>query len=426
MTTDSEARIRNCIPAETLFLHTDTTMGRMIELKDGRLLNFVGGQIGKFDGHLLKSISSDGGATWTTTEPLMDIDGQPIEGAIPGPLRLKSGGLGLAFSINRGEGRSRYGLSIHFTRSDDEGQTWTKPVKVSESYNNAWMGGYGPPGTVTSNGSIVLPVHALIGQQMIDRARAPLGDGWAQVGAHGWENFLSYNSSYHSDDEGQTWQPNTGKGVWGAGGELFVTIDHTLGGHHGCEEPVVEEVSPNLLLMLHRTALGRFYQSWSNDDGKTWTQPEPTGIAAAQTPASLKRIPGTSDLLLIWNQASADEIQRGRQRHRLSTAISKDGGVTWRHGRNIFFPSGADPLEVTRIEPPPDIRCYRAWEHAPRVPLTELRGTYPSVSFWQDRVIIVFKCMERTPWQPDEDGQTQLPGQQTMVCIGLPVSWFYV
>ena len=428
MTTDFEALIRKCIPKETLFLHTDTTMGRMIELKDGRLLNFVGGQIGRFKGHLEKCVSSDGGATWTATEAVLDADGQPIEGAMPVPLRLKSGGLGLAFSINQGEGegRSHYGLYINFTRSDDEGQTWTKPVRVSEPYNNAWMGAYGSPGTVTSNGRIVLPVHTVIGQLAEERARALIGDGWARVGAHGWENILSFNSSYHSNDEGQTWQPNSGKGVWGAGGELFVTIDHTLGGHYGCEEPVVEEVSPNHLLMLHRTALGRFYQSWSDDDGATWTQPEPTGIAAAQTPASLKRIPNTNDLLLIWNQASADEIQRGRQRHRLSTAISKDGGVTWQHGRNIFFPSGSDPQEITRIEPPPEVRTYRAWEHAPRLPLTDLSGTYPSVSFWQDRVITVFDSFERARWQLDEYGEMKSAGTHTLVSISLPVSWFYV
>ena len=135
MTTDFEALIRTCTPKETLFLHVDTTMGRMIELKDGRLLNFVGDQIGKFDGHLLKCTSSDGGATWMATEPLLDTDGQPIEGAMPVPLRLKSGGLGLAFSIHQGEGEdgSRYGLKINFARSDDEGQMWAKPVLVSVS-----------------------------------------------------------------------------------------------------------------------------------------------------------------------------------------------------------------------------------------------------------------------------------------------------
>ena len=88
--------------------------------------------------------------------------------------------------------------------------------------------------------------------------------------------------------------------------------------------------------MILRTPLGRFYQSWSADDGTSWSRPEPTALASALAPAALGRIPDSDDLLIIWNQASPDEIQRGMQRHRLSSAVSKDGGATWRHTGNVF------------------------------------------------------------------------------------------
>ena len=127
--------------------------------------------------------------------------------------------------------------------------------------------------------------------------------------------------------------------------------------------------------MILRTPLGRFYQSWSADNGTSWSRPEPTALASALAPAALGQIPGSDDLLIIWNQASADEIQRGMQRHRLSSAVSKDGGATWRHTGNVFSiflnDGDTDKVELSPIQP------YRALEHAPRLPPNDLEGTIP-------------------------------------------------
>ena len=227
-----------------------------------------------------------------------------------------------------------------------------------------------------------------------------------------------------------TWHVSEGKGVHGGGGELFITLDYGAGGAHSCEEPVVTDVSPGHLLMFHRTGLGRFYQSWSADDGANWTQPEPTSLATAQAPAALRHIPGTDDLLLIWNQSSADEIWRGRQRHRLSSAISRDGGATWQHGRNVFSVEDGDGV-TTRIEAPP-IEYYRAMEHSPRQPPGDLVGTYPYLAFWRDRAIVTFRCFDRSrylldaplPQRPQSLSAAQA-GRAVCVSVGLPISWFY-
>jgi len=193
--------------------------------------------------------------------------------------------------------------------------------------------------------------------------------------------------------------------------------------------------------MLLRTALGRFYQAWSADNGTTWTRPEPSTLASAYAPASLMRIAGTEDLLVIWNQSSAEEIERGWQRHRLSSAISKDGGVTWIHGRNVFS-IFAKRQDFTRIEPPP-VRIYRVMAEAPTLPPNDLEGTYPSISFWRDTVLIRFSCTERAFYIYDSEGKTgyqrrnmspeerqrregqKRPSVGASVCIGLPISWFY-
>ena len=414
-----ESRVRAATPqdADYLRIHADRVL--MVELPDGRLM-----QVSP-EG---RRHSVDGGVTWGEPEPMRDAAGQPVERGHP--ILLPSGGLGLLYSDSR-DRRARYGMDVWFRRSDDEGRTWSQPVEVSEPHNNAWIGaGYGPPVTVTSGGRIVVAAWAGIGKTESDRATALYGDRWTRTGSHGWESFFRYSWAYYSDDEGRTWHVSEGKGVHGGGGELFITLDYGAGGAHSCEEPVVTDVSPGHLLMFHRTGLGRFYQSWSADDGANWTQPEPTSLATAQAPAALRHIPGTDDLLLIWNQSSADEIWRGRQRHRLSSAISRDGGATWQHGRNVFSVEDGDGV-TTRIEAPP-IEYYRAMEHSPRQPPGDLVGTYPCLAFWRDRAIVTFRCFDRSrylldaplPQRPQSLSAAQA-GRAVCVSVGLPISWFY-
>ena len=300
MTTDFESRVLECTPEESELLLIEPMQNPrgLIELDDGRLLstNIQGA-----------STSSDGGRTWSETQPLRDVNGDVISGRMLYPQRLKSGAIGGFVIPTRETREGPYSYRIAFSRSEDEGETWSTPVSASEPYNNTVMHG----ATVTHTGRIVASVYTLIGKTLRQPSRVLFGDDLARVGAHGWEHFFTYCFALLSDDEGATWRTNEGKGKWGGGGELFVTLDFSAGGHWRANEPVVAEVSPGHLLMVLRTPLGRFFQSWSSDNGTTWSHPEPTALAAALTPASLDRIPGTDDLLLIWNQASPDEIERG-------------------------------------------------------------------------------------------------------------------
>ena len=436
-------QIRSYIPEDVLFLHIGLNLGGMIELKDGTLLSVAGAG---------RSISRDGGETWTEREPIYDVEGRQLEGGLVSLfpphtgwqfkgirlLRLKSGGIG---GFGGGSDQTKpYGTTPWFTRSDDEGKTWSKPVRVAEPYNNGIMHG---AAALTSTGRIVASVYDSIGQRHRRRSEAPFRDQLVKVGHHGYEDAMCYCWAQYSDDEGETWHPNEAKGVWATGGELFVTLDGSAGGHYSCEEPDVVEVSPEHLLMILRTSLGRLFQSWSSDDGGTWSQPEATTLASSRSPAALARFPGTNDLLIIWNQSSADEIESGMQRHRLSSAVSKDGGETWQRGRNVFsiFQQNGD---VNRVEPPP-IRNYRAMELSPRLPSNDIEATYPYLTLWKDRLIIQLGANERARYIVDSEGKTgfhrdrrdlsaserqRLEGQHRPsaggeVCFGLPVSWFY-
>ena len=435
-------QVRSYLPEDVLFLHVGRNLGGMIELKDGTLMSLSGAG---------RAISPDGGVTWTEPEPICDEEGRQLEEGLVSLfpphtgwqftgirlLRLKSGGIG-GFGGESNNAKP-FGLSPWFTRSDDEGKTWSKPVRIAQPHNNAVMHG---AAVVTSTGRIVAPVYDFIGHHLRrEPSRAPFRDQFALVGHHGHENAMSFCWSYHSDDEGRTWHPNDAKGVWATGGDLFVTLDTSAGGHYTCEEPDLVEVSPEHLLMIHRTPLGRLYQSWSGDNGGTWSQPEPTTLASSRSPAAIARIPGTNDLLIIWNQSSADEIESGLQRHRLSSAVSRDGGETWQRGRNVFsvFQQNGD---VDRVEAPP-IRNYRAMQLSPRLPSNDIEGMYPYLTLWKDQAIIQFGAVERAQYIVDSEGGTaydrrNLPASERQrregqsrpsasgeVCLGLPISWFF-
>ena len=206
MTTDFESRVLECIPEESELLLIEPMQNPrgLIELDDGRLLstNIQGA-----------STSSDGGKTWSETQPLRDANGDVIPGRMLYLQRLKSGAIG-GFVIPKRDARDPlYGYDIAFSRSEDEGETWTTPVRASEPYNNTVMHG----ATVTHTGRIVASVYTLIGKTLRQPSRVLFGDNLARVGAHGWEHFFTYCFALISDDEGATWRTNEGKGKWGGG-----------------------------------------------------------------------------------------------------------------------------------------------------------------------------------------------------------------
>jgi predicted neuraminidase len=99
---------------------------------------------------------------------------------------------------------------------------------------------------------------------------------------------------------------------------------------------VVEECSDGSLLMLLRTFQGSLWESRSHDGGVTWREAGPTALYSPLSPPSLKRIPSTGDLLLLWNDyAHVPAEERRSQRTPLNVAISRDNGVSWEPSKSI-------------------------------------------------------------------------------------------
>jgi len=126
-------------------------------------------------------------------------------------------------------------------------------------------------------------------------------------------HFTSF--CFFSDDNGKSWE--RGKG----------SVDYSK---RGAMEPEVLELKDGRVLMIIRTQSGYIAASYSSDDGETWSQPTSWGVRAPEAPSTLRRIPSTGDLLLIWNDTYSQGKGHGGRRTPLTAAISSDEGKTWR------------------------------------------------------------------------------------------------
>ena len=94
----------------------------------------------------------------------------------------------------------------------------------------------------------------------------------------------------------------------------------------GTHEPSIVELNDGRLLCMSRTTQKCVYKAYSENQGVTWSTPEPTDLPAPDSPPLIRRIPTTGDLLLLWNCVPSD---RNLPRTPLTTALSRDEGKTW-------------------------------------------------------------------------------------------------
>ena len=183
--------------------------------------------------------------------------------------------------------------------------------------------------------------------------------------------------------------------------------------------------------MFMRTDTGRLYESWSRDNGETWSEGRPTQLMSVNSPAQLRKVPGTGDLLVVFNQGSLVEAQADFYRSRLSTAISRDQGKTWTHFQNIessiegvHTPARPIELDLPWIVEGLNPRDDDLAGFPPRPPAADkkshgrlyARFTYPSAIFHGDRLII-----GHPDYHWDKNGKLLREGRLRVV----PISWLY-
>lgn len=276
--------------------------GDFIRLRDGRILfvytHFTGSSSDHGAAHLAGRFSSDDGRTWTQE----DVTVLPNEGGMNvmsvSLLRLQSGEIALFYLRKNSTSDCRMMMRL----STDEAQSWSDPVLCIE-----------PVGYYVVNNDRVIQLRG--GRLVIPAARHSLpGDDFSPV---------AHALCYLSDDNGKTWYPSQ------------TVLALPAESRTGLQEPAVIELKDGRVMMLCRTDQGCQMRSWSDDGGVTWSPTEMTDIISPVSPASIERIPGTGDILLVWNNHRDIAPELAGKRTPFSTAISRDDGLTWEHVKNI-------------------------------------------------------------------------------------------
>lgn len=291
--------------------------------------------------------SRDGGRTWSepwiVAEPEEGSNGNVMSASLIAGL---NGDLLLAYYDKTPEMQAR-GMVLR--RSTDGGQTWSERIPITPPAssnvhiaNNACL-------TRLTNGRLILAC----------REYTPLRRPYA----------------CYSDDDGRTWR----QGKLVPQPELSDYERET----ENINEPMICETPDNQLLMTARSKAGGQFFTYSPDGGETWTPPFLSPLRGTCSPACIRRIPDRDDILAIWTYDYGT-------RTRLISAISSDGGQSWRNLKML------------------EQSLYHG-------------SCYVSCTFHEDRVYLTymyypnFSSLFRFPCEP---------GYKDLRFLSLPVAWF--
>lgn len=276
--------------------------GDFIKLKDGRILfvysRFIGGSGSDHaPAQLVGRYSADEGISWTENDQvIVDKEGDMNVMSVS-LLRLRNDKIALVYSRKNSLSDCLPQLRI----SEDEGETWTDPKSIIQDRKGYFVVNNDRVVQLKS-GRILVPVSL---HKTLDIP---------------WKNKGTIRC-YYSDDDGLSWYS----------GDSVLTPDSII-----TQEPGLVELRGRKLMVYMRASGGTQYQSFSKDRGLTWTMAVPAAIPSPISPASIKRIPNTGDLLLVWNNNGASGPGYFKsKRSPLTVAISKNEGKSWDKIKNI-------------------------------------------------------------------------------------------
>ncbi len=271
--------------------------GDIVPLSDGRLLAvFSLYDSGKgwddSPAGLSGCTSNDGGRTWSAPVKLI----QPDEG---------SQGNVMSVSLLRGFSKKTDDLLIAYFDRTPNMQAKGMVLRRSSDGGNTW----GPRVEITPPGS---KNHHIANNACLIR----LSTGRLILAVREYIDGVRWPYACYSDDDGKTWA--TGKHVPAA------DITEEQKKSQNLNEPAICELADGRLLMTMRTTAGGQFFAWSGDQGQSWSKPVRSALAGVCGPAMIQRIPNSDDILAIWAYGLGTRTP-------LCSAVSSDGGLTWRH-----------------------------------------------------------------------------------------------
>jgi sialidase-1 len=242
-------------------------------------------------------MSRDGGRTWMDRR-VMQPNKWKHNVKHPNLVRLSDSQI--LFSYVGWDSESQ--RNVFMRRSTDNGETWGEQVQISEP---GWYCNNADRAMRLSTGRVLLPAHGPF-------AKTYIGGQPYQGGKTKLHAFVFY-----SDDGFRTWKRSS---------------DSMTAPGRGCHEPTIVELKDGRLFCLMRNTNQVQYFSISEDGGDHWTKPGPTVLTSPESPALVKRIPATGDILVLWNNVAS---KSNWPRTPLCSAISTDEGKTWQHVNDI-------------------------------------------------------------------------------------------
>jgi hypothetical protein len=264
----------------------------------GRIWGCWTGTGDKADGYFILATSDDGGATWSKPRLVvgaLDPSGKRQRGALVGNLWTDPlGRLWLFFDqAVVGVPVPRADWFIRCDNPDADKPVWSKAVCFSDegcTLNKP---------TILKNGDWLLPVSK-----------------WADKTA--WV--------YVSTDQGKSWKPR--------GSVVFPDWNF--------DEHMFVELRDGRLWMLARTG-GNPHESFSTDNGKTWSEPKPAATVKNVNARFFLRRLASGRILLVKNGPPTERIEK---RSHMSAYLSEDEGKTWKGGlllderSSVSYPDG--------------------------------------------------------------------------------------
>jgi len=259
--------------------------------------------------------SSDKGETWSNPYIAFktEINQHGFIPLIPrGSKRIHSFGTQPVWGLySRGDGCSE-NAPIGWFYSDDDGFTWTGPTLINPVNDPGYLGMSVMRMCETNKGTWLLGTH------------------------NGYHPHSSKNPSpgvitnlfiLRSEDQGRTWTllPDKRDNGW-----------HIMP-YHRMDEGRPIQVGDKILYMT-RSPEGHLWALWSDDDGKTWTDPSPTPLVHPDAPPMLTHLSDGKTIVCLHHNRFHDKnyttldpskLEVMGDRSEIWVSLSEDCGKTW-------------------------------------------------------------------------------------------------